>query len=196
MKPILITVVAALLTTGAVANRSESTPPPAEPVQEQTIVVEEESKIETVEAEPVQEEVAIQNIVTWEDNPNNCDTDTQWIAAEEPFKCIDKPVSKPAPTASAEPSLGWCNHAHLGGRTWDVNTAIAVCKCESGGNASAKNTSGRDYSIGLFQINLYGYLAYTRPSEGWLLNPHNNVEWAYKMWKEQGWSPWTCIHKI
>lgn len=36
--------------------------------------------------EPVEE-------VTWQDNPNQCNTETQYIAAEAPFNCIDKKVT-------------------------------------------------------------------------------------------------------
>lgn len=32
--------------------------------------------------------------VTWQQNPNNCNEATQWIAAEAPFYCIDKPVAR------------------------------------------------------------------------------------------------------
>jgi len=31
-------------------------------------------------------------IITWQDNPNNCNQETQYIAAEEPFYCIDIPT--------------------------------------------------------------------------------------------------------
>lgn len=40
---------------------------------------------QVVEPEPVYE-------ITWRDNPQGCDEATQWIAAEEPFYCINKPI--------------------------------------------------------------------------------------------------------
>lgn len=79
---------------------------------------------------------------------------------------------------------------------WDVNTALAICSCESTGNPNALNSTPPDYSVGLFQINLYGSLAASRPSEAWLRVPANNIDYAYGMWKNSGWSPWACIHKI
>lgn len=32
--------------------------------------------------------------ITWQDNPNNCDQTTQYIALEEPFYCIDKKIQQ------------------------------------------------------------------------------------------------------
>lgn len=191
MQPILITIAAAVITTFGVAVKPDTEPAP-EPVQ-QVQVVEEEAEAE-VQEEPQE---IVKPTVTWKDNPNGCDTDKQWIAAEEPFECIDKPVQRQTPKAAPAPaSLGWCNADHLGGRAWNVNTAIAICKCESGGNANALNSTPPDYSVGLFQINLYGSLAKNRPSEAWLRDPHNNVNYAYQMWQSSGWTPWTCRHKI
>lgn len=46
--------------------------------------------IEIVIEKPKEEEKQ-EEPITWESNPNNCNEDTQWIAAEEPFYCIDKP---------------------------------------------------------------------------------------------------------
>lgn len=34
-------------------------------------------------------------IVTWQDNPNQCDQTTQYIALESPYYCIPKPTPKP-----------------------------------------------------------------------------------------------------
>lgn len=81
---------------------------------------------------------------------------------------------------------------------WNINTARRIMWCESGGNPTAVNDNPRtgDYSIGLFQINLYGNLKYSRPSEEWLKIAENNAEYAYKMYKSSGWDPWSCINKI
>lgn len=58
---------------------------------------------ETVIEETIEEPEPIK--VTWRDNPNNCNEDTQYIAKEEPFYCIDKPISAPRPSYSV--SNGW-----------------------------------------------------------------------------------------
>ena len=82
---------------------------------------------------------------------------------------------------------------------WDVNTAHAIMMCEShGGKPWIVNSRPPDYSIGLFQINLYGNLKYSRPSEAWLKVPSNNIDYAYMMYKASiarhgyGWQPWGC----
>lgn len=79
-------------------------------------------------------------------------------------------------------------------KDWDVKTALRVARCESNFNSMAHNfnpTSGDD-SYGIFQINRYGELAKSRPSPAWLLDPQNNVDYAYQMYRSGGWSQWGC----
>lgn len=77
-----------------------------------------------------------------------------------------------------------------------VDTALRVMSCESGGNPNALNNNPRtgDYSVGLFQINLFGNLANSRPSEEWLKVPENNISFAARM-SRNGWGAWTCYRK-
>ena len=76
---------------------------------------------------------------------------------------------------------------------WDCDLAIKIAKCESSLNNLAINLTGADHSVGLFQINIAGSLAKNRPTEGWLLNYKNNIDYAYQMSKGgTDWSPWTC----
>jgi hypothetical protein len=75
---------------------------------------------------------------------------------------------------------------------WDIRIARAVMLCESNGNPNAlnNNPATNDYSVGLFQINLYGNLRADRPSEEWLKVPANNIEYAYTLYSQSGWKPW------
>ena len=75
---------------------------------------------------------------------------------------------------------------------WNLEKAIRIIFCESGRNPRVvnNNPNTHDYSIGLFQINLFQSLAETRPSEEWLKNPINNVEYAYRLYQQRGWAPW------
>ena len=71
---------------------------------------------------------------------------------------------------------------------WDYSTALAVAKAESGLNPLALNDNPAtgDYSVGCFQINLYGANAYSRPSEAELKNPAINVAFAHKIYTSNG----------
>lgn len=75
---------------------------------------------------------------------------------------------------------------------WNDDIAIKIMMAESGCNANALNDNPRtgDYSVSLFQINLYGENAKHRPTEEWLKVPENNIYYAYKIYQEQGWKAW------
>src|SRR3990172_6983656 len=77
---------------------------------------------------------------------------------------------------------------------WPCGEALAVAACESG-----HGTDGRldgawavgGSSYGVFQINAIH--AYRWPDfwEAWMI-AERNVAWAYELWAEQGWRPWSC----
>lgn len=105
-----------------------------------------------------------------------------YLKADHVVTVVDKPI---APQGDF--------YALIAQYDWDVPTAYAVMMAESRGNPNAlnNNPATADYSVGLFQINLYGALANDRPSEEWLRVPENNVAYAYKMWQQSGWYPWS-----
>ena len=76
--------------------------------------------------------------------------------------------------------------------------AVKVANCESGLNPNALNNNPktRDYSVSIFQINLFGSLAKSRPSKEWLMNPQNNIDYSHAMFIKEGWRPWTCHKKV
>lgn len=67
------------------------------------------------------------------------------------------------------------------GSAWQE--AKSVANCESHLNPRAGENG---YNIGLFQINIYGKLALSRPSKEWLLNAENNISYASKIFKSHG----------
>ena len=78
-----------------------------------------------------------QSAVTWQSNPNNCDQSTQYIAAEAPFSCINKPVAQPtAPAAPAGNTVSGCgdnsyaNYIYMhesGCSTYNPNASSGAC---------------------------------------------------------------------
>ena len=77
---------------------------------------------------------------------------------------------------------------------WPCAEAIAVAACESGRDLSGRldgnrATNGNNY--GLFQIN--GIHAWRWPDfyEAWM-DPVRNTQFAFEIWSESGWGPWSC----
>jgi hypothetical protein len=74
---------------------------------------------------------------TWQDNPNHCDQNNQYIAATAPFACIDKQVATSASnTAQAAPA------AAVVGGCGDNQYAQYIYQHESGCNLNAVNSGG------------------------------------------------------
>lgn len=71
--------------------------------------------------------------------------------------------------------------------------AILIAQCESGLNPNAINNSNSNGSTdtGLFQINSIHNIP-----QRYLLNPDINIQVAYQLFQQQGWSPWVCKHVL
>jgi len=115
----------------------------------------------------------------------------------EPVVVAQTAPKVPQPTVTASSSCA----SEIKKYDWNQTVAYEVMMAESSNNHSIvnDNPSTGDYSVGCFQINLYGNLRNTRPSESWLKVPENNVAHAYKMYQSSGWSPWgytTCRYKV
>lgn len=67
--------------------------------------------------------------------------------------------------------------------------AVLIAYRESGFNTGAHNPKGED-SRGLFQINV-AYNAHPQLANYNLFDPQVNAFFAYQLWKEQGWRPWS-----
>ena len=84
-------------------------------------------------------------VVTWQDNPNNCNQDTQYIAEQAPFNCIDKPTQTVQATTSNVTAPvntgGSCDEWIAAAGISDVAMAKELIRRESGCNPYAKNPS-------------------------------------------------------
>jgi len=100
-------------------------------------------------------------------------------------------AEKPKPVVT---QLTGCEHYKelISQYDWNVSVALAVVQAESGCNP---NAIGDNYPIGgllapscgLFQVRTLA----GRPSCEQLQNPATNVEWAYKLYRESNWQPWS-----
>lgn len=86
---------------------------------------------------------------------------------------------------------------------WPIDSALAIMKCESGGNTNNHNYNPKtkDDSWGLYQVNIWGGNARTRPPATELVKPEVNIDYAYKLWSgpkrfgtKGGW--YNCSRKL
>lgn len=78
--------------------------------------------------------------------------------------------------------------------SWPCAEALAVARCESGVDAAGRlagTAAVGGSSYGLFQINAVHAYRWPQFWDEWM-DPTKNTEWAFQLWSEQGWSPWTC----
>lgn len=143
-----------------------------------------------VDEDITKEEKVVDNepVVTWKDNPNNCEPTR--IRADN-LECLPDIPKQKVSTYAAQPTnvggTGSCE-AELAKYDWNLAIATGVMLKESGGNPGIVNDNPAtgDYSVGCMQINLYGANAASRPSEAWLKNAANNVSYAYGIYKSNG----------
>lgn len=180
-------VLAAFLITGSMVFANEL--PQTETQSSSTVTETQTTEPTAPEPQPVvpeaPKEVAPAVVPKWEDNPNNCDQTKQYISKDAPFSCIDKPVAQASTSVGV--GVGSCE-AEIAKYDWTQSVALAVAQAESGMNTAAlnDNPSTRDYSVGCFQINIYGRNAANRPGEAALKNAQINVQFAYNLYVSNG----------
>lgn len=136
--------------------------------------------------------------IVWQDNPFNCNTDIQWIRADN-FECLDKPVAKPAPVIQAvqaeqpvevakQINIGSCNLVN-NYTDWDTRLMYAICMAESGGNSNAVNWNDNHGvcmgSGGLLQLGCVHF-----PNFQLTLDPVANIDAGHRVWLQQGYKAW------
>lgn len=75
----------------------------------------------------------------------------------------------------------------------NVSLALAIAECESGLNKDALNHTKKEYSVGVYQINLK---AHTYITERQARNPFFNIGWAIDRMKEGKVHWWTCSQMV
>ena len=123
------------------------------------------------------------------------DSEQQICYKVEQPKVEEAPPSQPKSTP--QPNIGegverWREIISRHFPSTEVDLALRVMEKESGGDPSSHNDNPAtgDDSYGLFQINLYGRLAESRPSPEELLDPEKNIQFAAQVFQSSGWHPW------
>lgn len=185
---VLLTALALLITGGLVHAQPIETA--VEPAKDTAVVQTAPVETKTEPVKEVEPAKAPEKVVTWQDNPNKCDQNTQYIAKDAPFKCIDKPKETAAAPVRGGISGGGSGDcaAEIAKYDWNQSVALAVARAESGlnpGNLNDNPSTG-DYSVGCFQVNIYGANAASRPSEAQLKIASVNVAFAYRLYAGNG----------
>lgn len=122
-------------------------------------------------------------------DPNGCEAKGMWYRADN-NECIPKTTAAAPATTQATSTGGGSGdcHAEVAKYDWNHSVATAVMLAESGGATWKVNNNPAtgDYSVGCFQINIYGANARTRPSEAALKNAATNVAFAYQIYRGNG----------
>lgn len=93
---------------------------------------------------PAEVKSTVKKEQTWQDNPQKCNQETQYISKDAPFNCINKPKDEaPAPqrAAKAVAPSGSCADWIAGAGIGDVANAQELIRRESGCNPNAVNPS-------------------------------------------------------
>lgn len=84
--------------------------------------------------------------------------------------------------------MDWCSVVSQLWPESERENAYNICIRESGGEPTARAVSDVEDSRGLFQINV---LAHPELASYDLYNPWINASLAFRLWREQGWAPWS-----
>ena len=188
-------IIVTLLLIGGVQAVKED-PPNTEPsVQVEQVAEAVIEKIEEEQAKDAPPADVTEPVLTWRDNPNDCNLSTQYVLAED-LSCKDRPLSSPTPRSTG--SAGNCESyrsllSQYSG--WNVDTMLYAMRKESGCNPGAV---GDNYPInglhavscGLLQVRTVS----GRPSCAALKDPATNIAWAHKIYLGQGYRAWTTLH--
>lgn len=183
---LLITWCLSIVLTGIAQLAPNPVVPTSAPEPPETTIVA-KTTIDPPEPPKQQETKPEQPVDIVKQNPQGCDTTTQWIWADG--SCHDKQVKKQVAKPTGVPSAD-CYYSLLSQYEWDVATMQRIMRAESGCNPTnhnwADNHRSCKGSYGLMQIGcVHGY------SVEYLSDPANNIAVAYKVWKSQGYRAWT-----
>lgn len=140
-----------------------------------------EKQQKPAEVKPEEVKPAEQKEQTWQDNPQNCNQETQYISQEAPFNCIDKPQAAPAPVAQQAAPAD------------DGSAKMFIYMRESGNNPGAINKSSGACGLGQalpcskMPCSLSDYACQDNFFTGYMQNRYGTWENAKAFWLSHHW---------
>lgn len=184
MKYIILLLIGIALVATVLPDKRDSTSNLDKTESTTSSIASPEVKAEEVK-EPVKDTPTPATVDVVKENPNKCDTNTEWIYPDG--SCHKKQTesiasSTTAPTAS---SSGGCELVR-NYTNWNVDVAYAVCMAESGGNSNAANYNDNHGScVGSFGLMQLACFWIPNPTD-----PNANMAKANEIYSRSGWSPW------
>ena len=184
MKYIILLLIGIALVATVLPDKRDSTSNLDKTESTTSSIASPEVKAEEVK-EPVKDTPTPATVDVVKENPNKCDTNTEWIYPDG--SCHKKQTesiasSTTAPTAS---SSGGCELVR-NYTNWNVDVAYAVCMAESGGNSNAANYNDNHGScVGSFGLMQLACFWIPNPTD-----PNANIAKANEIYSRSGWSPW------
>ena len=184
MKYIILLLIGIALVATVLPDKRDSTSNLDKTESTTSSIASPEVKAEEVK-EPVKDTPTPATVDVVKENPNKCDTNTEWIYPDG--SCHKKnnesiASSTTAPTAS---SSGGCELVR-NYTNWNVDVAYAVCMAESGGNSNAANYNDNHGScVGSFGLMQLACFWIPNPTD-----PNANIAKANEIWSRSGWQPW------
>lgn len=140
----------------------------------------EDKETKPAEVKPEEAKPTVEKVQTWQDNPQNCNQEVQYISETAPFNCIDKPQPAPAPVAQAVPAD-------------DGSAKSFIYMKESGNNPGAINASSGACGLGQalpcskMPCSLSDYACQDNFFTGYMQNRYGTWENAKAFWLSHRW---------
>ncbi len=191
----VIALLVAIPVSSALANKENTIKIERSQKKELQLKIEKEQESKTQIEQKLEQELKSKEQIQQENEKLKADLQAKAERIEAEKIALAKKKAEQAQAIKPAVSAGGATYAGSGNceafrslvsqYNWNVNTAMAVMKAESGCNTMARNTTDNHGvcmgSYGLFQISCHSGAVY---------DPAQNIAIAYQKYQARGWQPW------